>query len=128
MPAPIRANRGACSYTLTSMPIWRRVAAAAIPPIPAPTMPIESFLPLILRSHSQLETLITSNYRSFSWRRRHNTSRYRTRFALNLRAVHHSTRACIEWIAPVHGAAVVPQDEVADVPFVLPFEYLAIGL
>src|SRR6266851_2520204 len=43
MPAPIRAKRGACSYTRTSKPTRRSVAAAVIPPIPAPTMAIESF-------------------------------------------------------------------------------------
>src|SRR5262245_9439058 len=42
MPAPIRANRLACSYTCTSNPKSRNVDAAVKPPMPAPTIAIES--------------------------------------------------------------------------------------
>src|SRR5882724_5889898 len=40
MPAPNLANCAACSYTVTSMPTRRSAAAAARPPMPAPTIAI----------------------------------------------------------------------------------------
>jgi hypothetical protein len=44
MPAPTRAKRGAWSYTCTSCPARLRSAAAASPPMPAPTIAIRSEL------------------------------------------------------------------------------------
>src|SRR6266480_4251199 len=49
MPAPTRAKPWACSYTSTSKPARRSVAAAARPPMPAPTIAKESFFRSIFR-------------------------------------------------------------------------------
>src|SRR5262249_27088818 len=47
MPAPTRANCRACSYTWTSAPMRRNVAATAKPPMPAPTIAMEMLLLLM---------------------------------------------------------------------------------
>src|SRR5579872_3882461 len=41
IPAPSLVNWAACSYTVTSMPTRRSAAAAARPPMPAPTIAID---------------------------------------------------------------------------------------
>src|SRR5258708_10121802 len=46
--------------------------------------------------------------------------------ALDLRAMHDPPRVRIERIAPVHGAAIVPENQIADAPDVLPGEFRAI--
>ena len=43
--------------------------------------------------------------------------------ALDLGAVHDPARIRVERVASVHGAAIVPQDEIADAPDVLPGEF-----
>ena len=48
----------------------------------------------------------------------------RARFTLDLRAVHNPARARVKGIATVHGAPVVPKDEIAYTPFVVPGEFL----
>src|SRR5580704_2701189 len=141
------------------MPIWRSVAAAAIPPIPAPTMAMESFFAPIscyrlncncdFSSSSIKQTQGRTFFVAPASRRRfcrfstrcknaggapapqddHSLrSCGRTRFAFNLRAVPDAARTGIKRIAPVHGAAVVPQDEVANAPFVVPLEFFAVRL
>src|SRR5579872_5595119 len=83
-----------------------------MPPMPAPTMAMESLVMLV----------------DCTWIQRYKIARSRggTGFALNLCAVHYPARAGVKRIAAVHGAAVVPQDQVADAPFVMPFELFAI--
>src|SRR5579863_2088086 len=44
----------------------------------------------------------------------------RLSLALDLGPVHHAALGLIERVAPVHGAAIVPQDQVADAPAVRP--------
>src|ERR1700730_11301130 len=46
----------------------------------------------------------------------------RPRFALDLGAMHDAPRTGVERVAPVHGAAIVPQHQIADAPHVLPGE------
>jgi hypothetical protein len=41
MPAPMRVNVSACSYTIESIPACRSAAETASPPIPAPMIAIE---------------------------------------------------------------------------------------
>src|SRR4029077_5140850 len=48
---------------------------------------------------------------------------YRPRFALDLGAVHDAPRIGVERIAPMHGAAIVPQHQIADAPHVLPGKF-----
>src|SRR5262245_65189351 len=43
--------------------------------------------------------------------------------AFDLGAVHDPSGAGIECVAPVHGAAIVPEHEIADAPDVLPGEF-----
>src|SRR5581483_11143134 len=50
----------------------------------------------------------------------------RPRVALDLSAMHDAPAVRVEGIAPVHGAAVVPQNEVADAPDMLPGEFRAV--
>src|SRR6185436_977818 len=44
--------------------------------------------------------------------------------AFNLRAMHQPPRLRVECVAPVHSATVVPDDQVADFPFLVPREAL----
>src|SRR5260370_37958934 len=48
----------------------------------------------------------------------------RSSFAFNLGAMHDSARGRVKEVAPVHRAPVVPQDEVAYTPLVVPREFL----
>ena len=48
--------------------------------------------------------------------------RLRPLLALDLGAVHDAPAARVERIAPMHGAAIVPQHQIADAPDVLPGE------
>src|SRR5204862_3056330 len=50
----------------------------------------------------------------------------RSLLALDLGAVHDAAAVRVECIAPMHGAAVVPHDEVTDAPHMLPCELRAI--
>src|ERR1700720_2118791 len=52
-------------------------------------------------------------------------SSHRPGFALDLGAVHDTPRGGVEGIAAVHHAAVVPQNEVADTPIIVPGELVA---
>ncbi len=52
-------------------------------------------------------------------------SRGGTRFTLDLSPVHNAARAGVERVAPVHGAAIVPQHQVAHLPLVVPGEFFA---
>jgi hypothetical protein len=54
------------------------------------------------------------------FRREANATALGVPIALDLRAVHDPSRVGIERIAPVHGAAIVPQHQVADPPGVVP--------
>src|SRR5262245_55046061 len=47
--------------------------------------------------------------------------------ALDLGAVHDAARIRVERIAPVHGAAIIPHDEIADAPDVLPCKFRSIN-
>src|SRR5690348_8080914 len=47
----------------------------------------------------------------------------RPQLALDLGAVHDSPAVRVKGIAPVHGASIVPQNEIADPPDVLPGEF-----
>ena len=49
---------------------------------------------------------------------KHSLEQYRSVRASsgNLRAVHYPPVLHVEWIAPVHGAAVIPQQQIADFP------------
>src|SRR5215471_18526597 len=53
------------------------------------------------------------------------TSECRPPFAFDLGTVHQTARIAIEWIATVHGAAVVPQNEIADLPDIVPGQLVA---
>src|SRR5579863_216142 len=48
-------------------------------------------------------------------------------FALDLRAVQNPARSGVEGIAPVHGAAIVPQDDVSHLPLDAPGESILRG-
>ena len=47
--------------------------------------------------------------------------------ALDLGAVHDAARVWIERVASVHGAAIIPHDEIADAPGVLPCKFRSIN-
>jgi hypothetical protein len=47
--------------------------------------------------------------------------------ALDLGAVHDAARIRVERIAPMHGAAIIPHDEIADSPDVLPCKFWLIN-
>ena len=47
--------------------------------------------------------------------------------ALDLSAVHDAARIRVERIASVHGAAIIPHDEIADAPDVLPCKFRSIN-
>src|SRR5262245_17000563 len=47
----------------------------------------------------------------------------RPRLALELGAMHDAPRGRIERVAPMHGAAIIPQHEIADSPDVLPGKF-----
>src|SRR4029079_1592879 len=53
MPAPSRVNWAACSYTVISMPTRRSAAAAASPPMPAPTIATDRGLAIAPPDFSQ---------------------------------------------------------------------------
>src|SRR5579872_550022 len=62
------------------------------------------------------------------WRRRVTAAlRYRSCLTLHLRPVHDPAALRIKRVPPVHGAAVVPQHEVADAPHVVPRELVTRG-
>ncbi len=42
--------------------------------------------------------------------------------ALDLRAMHHSSFVWIEGVPAMHRATIIPQHEIADLPFVEPYE------
>src|SRR4051812_37543408 len=52
-------------------------------------------------------------------------SSHRPGFALDLGTVHDASRSGVEGIAAVHRAAVVPQNEVADPPVIVPGQLVA---
>src|SRR6516162_6284172 len=47
--------------------------------------------------------------------------------ALDLGAVHDAARIRVECVASVHGAAIIPHDEIADAPNVLPRKFRSIN-
>src|SRR5215475_8125179 len=51
----------------------------------------------------------------------------RSLLALDLGAVHNAARIRVERIASVHGAAIIPHDEIADAPGVLPCKFRLIN-
>jgi hypothetical protein len=51
----------------------------------------------------------------------------RSLLALDLGAVHNAARIRVERIASVHGAAIIPHDEIADAPNVLPCKFRSIN-
>jgi len=115
-------------------------------------MAMEFFFALICNWECWLNAIGQFRDARFSWRRRpagdfslrcmlqdggetlsplHDKSRRlcaRPCFAFNLSAVHDAARAGVKRITPVHGAPVIPQDEIACSPFVVPFEFFAVRL
>src|SRR5215471_9767856 len=70
-----------------------------------------------------LRISIWASGRMLSGRSRRASRSNRPRLALDLGTMHDAPRGWIERVAPVHGAAIIPQHEIADPPDMLPRKF-----